>query len=260
MGRYLDKGGSGFAILLTDTLLRESDSEFKGKFYTLFNTDINYTLLTDKSKKLELENEKDISKVNFELNNAYYLRSYFDLSDKINSEFPLYHYSFRNGYLAWKDIVNKIEKHQNFIENTDIEIKKVYDRIFKEQTILTNTTNFITENAKQADYLILKDSLKTLPIDYRPQSGYFDKSVYQMAKSKPENFYKLLQDFPASKTHIYFAVYDDKELIKQLKQVDGYDVLKKEFVKEYRNNKTMIYKVIGTYAILGGLLTLLIIS
>jgi hypothetical protein len=264
MGKYFDKAsaGSGFTILLVDTLFKKNDSEFKGKFYTIFKTDKKYILLPgkNKNKKIEIENEHDTAKVNADLNNAYYLKSYLNLSHKINNKFPLYHYSFRNGYSAWNKLTNKTGNRQQFIENTDMEIKNVYDSIFEKQTILTNTTNFITENAKQTDYLILKDSLKTLPVDYRPKCGYFDESVYQMVKSNPENFYKLLQDFPANKEFIYFAVDKDKELMEQLKQVTGYGVLKKEFVKERKSTKTMIYKVFGIYAICGGLLTWLIIS
>ena len=78
--------------------------------------------------------------------------------------------------------------------------------------------------------------------------------------ANPEYFYKLLQDFPTSKTYIYSAVDHDKELVKQLKQVQGYDDLKKEFFKDYRYGKTMPYRILGTYAIIGGLLAWLIIA
>jgi hypothetical protein len=81
-----------------------------------------------------------------------------------------------------------------------------------------------------------------------------------MSKANQEYFFKLLQDFPTSKKFIYFAVDQDKELIKQLKQVQGYDDLKNEFFKENKSGKTMPYRVIGTYAIIGGLLTWLIIA
>ena len=216
--------------------------------------------LTVNGKKYETEPENDLNKVNSELNNAYCLKSYFDISDKLNKEFSLYHYTFRNGYYAWEKQPNKTISHDKFIEQIDKEIVIIYGSISSKQTSLTKTTNFITANVRQANYSILKDSISTLPIDYRPQSGYFDKSVYQMSKANPEYFYKLLQDFPTSKKFIYFAVDQDKELIKQLKQVQGYDDLKKEFFKEYKYGKTMPYRIIGTYAIIAGLLTWLIIA
>ncbi len=260
MGSYFDKAGSGSAIILIDTLILTKENEFKGKQYSLFKNETHFTLLTDNGKKYETERENDLNKVNSELNNAYCLKSYFDMSNKLNKEFPLYHYTFRYGYYAWEKQPNKTISHDKFIIQTNQEMVIIYDSISRKQTSLTKTTNFITTNVRQANYSILKDSMSTLPIDYRPQSGYFDKSVYQMVKANPEYFYKLLQDFPTCKEFIYFAVDQDKGLIKQLKQVQGYDDLKKEFFKEYKYGKTMNYRIIGTYAIIAGLLTWLIIA
>jgi hypothetical protein len=39
---------------------------------------------------LHTEQENNIKKVNTELNNAYCLKSYVDLSDKLNKEYPLF--------------------------------------------------------------------------------------------------------------------------------------------------------------------------
>jgi len=260
MGRYFDKAGSGSAIILTDTLILTKENEFQGKQYSLIKIETHYILLAENGKKYETEPENDLKKVNSELNNAYFLKSYFDLSDKLNNEFPLYHYTFRNGYYAWEKHLNKTISHNEFIEQTDKKIAIIYDSISRKQVEFTKTTTFITDNVSQANYTTLKDSISTLPIDYRPQSAYFDKSVYQISKANPENFYKLLQDFPTSKKFIYFAVDQDKELIKQLKQVQGYDDLKKEFFKDYKYGKTMPYRIFGTYAIIAGLLTWLIIA
>lgn len=259
MGKYFDKAGISPAILKTDTLVFTKQNEFKGKFYTLLKNETNYTLISDNGKKYKTEPESELN-VNTELNNAYCMKGYIDLSDKLNKEFPLNHYTFRNGYHAWEKQPDKSINHDLFIVQAEKEIGLIYDSISKKQNAFTNTTNFITDNAGYANYLILKDSISTLPIDYRPQSGYFDKSVYQMAKANSEYFYKLLQDFPSDKKFIYFAVDQDKELIKQLKQVQGYDDLKKEFFKEYKYGKTMPYRIIGTYAIVAGLLTWLIIA
>lgn len=259
MGRYFDKAGTGPAIIKTDTLVFTKENEFKGKVYTLLRNEKVYTLISNNGKKYQTDPENEL-KVNTELNNAYCLKSYFDLSDKLNKEFPLYHYTFRNGYYAWEKQPNKSIGHDKFIIQTEKEMEIIYDSISKKQNDFTIATNFITANAGQASYSILKDSISTLPIDYRPHSGYFDKSVYQMTKANPEYFYKLLQDFSTSKKYIYFAVDQDKKLVKQLKQVKGYDDLKNEFLKDYKFGKTMPYRIIGTYAIVAGLLTWLIIA
>ncbi len=259
MGRYFDKAGTGAAILKTDTLVFTKQNEFKGKFYTLLKNDTIYTLISDNGKKYQTKPENEL-KVDTELNNAYCLKSYFDLSDKLNNEFPLYHYTFRNGYSAWEKQPEKSNHHDKFVTQIEKEIGLIYDSISKKQNVFTNTTNFITTNVSEANYSILKDSISTLPIEYRSQSSYFDKSVYQMAKANPAYFYKLLQDFPTNKKFIYIAVTQDKELIKQLKEIQGYDGLKYAFFKDYNYGKSMPYRIIGTYAVFAGLLTWLIIA
>jgi hypothetical protein len=260
MGFYIDKAGSGPAVLLTDTLIKSNGVEYKGKNYALIKSGQNYILRNDTFKGLYTEQENNIKKINTELNNAYCLKSYVDLSDKLNKEYPLNNYTFRNGYYAWRDKTNKSINHNDFKFQTDKEIKSLYDSISTKQNAFTKTTNFITSNAGQIIYSTLRDSIRTLPIDWRPNSGYFDKVVYQMAKSNPAYFYKLLQDFPTSKSFIYNAVKQDKELVKQLKAVQGYDDLKKEFFKEYKFGKNMVYRVVGTYIIVAGLITWLIVA
>jgi len=261
MGRYYDNAGSGSAINLIDTLAFTDQNEYKGNHYSLIKNDTVYTLIFKNGTiKFETEPEIDIDKVNLELNNAYLLKSYFDLSDKLNEEFSLYHYTFRNGFSAWRKQPNKNISHKEFIEKIDKEIAVIYDSISKKQIEFAKTTNFIIENVNQVNYSILKDSISTLPIDFKPKSGYFDKSVYLMTKADAKYFYKLLQDFPTSKKFIYYAVEKDKELVKQLKQIQGYDDLKKEFLKDYNYNKLELFRSIGIYGIIAGLLTWLIIT
>lgn len=257
MGSYFDKAGSGPAILKTDTLTCTNTDECNGKFFTLLKRGPSYTLISDKGKKFKTEVEHD-SIVTTELNHAYCLKSYFDLSDQLNKEFTLYHYTFRNGYYAWEKHSNKSIRHDEFVVQINREISRIYDSISQMQTAFLNTTNFITAHAGQASYTILKDSISTLPLDHRPDNGYFDESVYQMAKANPEYFYKLLQDFPSHKVFLYFAVDHDKKLIKSLRQVEGYDDLKREFLKEYKTNRGMLYRTLGGYAVIIGLITWLI--
>lgn len=260
MGKYIDKGVSGFAVLKMDTLYKLSETYFKGKYYSLNKVDGNFILHTDKAEKLAMEIEPDLDKVNQELNNAYYLRGYFDLGEKLNNEFPLYHYTFRNGFYGWDKLEQRSYNHEDFMQFTDNEINVVYDSISKKQARLTKASSFIKENSAKLDYSQLRDSLRILPVDYRTESEYFGQSVYNIAKANPESFYKILEDFPSDKTKVYFAVEGDKELIRQLKAVEGYDSLKKEFIKEYKFDRSFTYRIIATYAIAGGLLTWLILS
>lgn len=258
MGRYFDKGGTTPVLLQTDTLNFTGANEYKGKFYSLVKGGANYTLKSTKGKKYETAPESKI-KINTELNHAYCLKSYIDLSLKLNEEFPLSHYTFRNGYSAWEKLSTKSIDPKEFIRQTNSEITLLYDSISKKQRAFTITLNYITNNVNQTNYTLLKDSLSTLPLTWRSQHGYFDKSVYQMSKAFPEYFYKLLQDFPSAKTFIYSAVNHDKYLVKQLKQVRGYDSLKKEFLNDYKSQKSMKFRGIAIYAIVIGSIVIAVV-
>lgn len=246
-------------IIKLDTLKINIENEFKGNTYSINKKNEDLILKIEHSKTLKTEIIKDKAAF-ITLNKAYYLKSYFDLIDSLDNKFPLNNYSYRNGFNAWNMLVNKSYDHNKFKQNTDREIQTISDSIFNIQTRLIQTTDFITSFVKKVNYSVLRDSIKALNINYSPQSGYFDKSVYQMAKTNPEHFYKLLQDFPKNKKLIYLAVEKDKELIKQLKQVQGYKYLKKEFLKNYRFGKSMLYRGIGMYALCVGLITWGIVS
>ncbi len=260
IGSYKDKGGSGPAIIRTDTLSKFAEHEWKGNLYTIGTEGDDLLLRSNKYKEFHLEKVTDTERVNRELNHAYYLSSYFEVCRRLNKEFPLNHYSFRDAFYIWDRLDTKHYPHYDFVAYTNKENSILYDTASERQTILTRTTNFIKQNAAKLNYAQLRDSLKSLPQVYRPQSAYFHESVYAIVKANPENFYKILQDFPANKTIIYFAIDDDKELIKQIRNVNGYDRLKKEFVKDYNLGRSMPYRVFGMYALVGGLVVLLLVN
>lgn len=201
-----------------------------------------------------------MSKVNVDLNNAYYIKSYYDLSTRLDKEFPLFHFSFYSGYGAWDRLKEKGLDHESFMLLTNSDIRSVYDSIAKDETRHTNTTNFIKENAGSVGNSQLRDSLRTLPVTYCPNSCYFIRSVYAMAKADPVVFYQILEDNPSNKTIVHYAVSDDKELIKRLSAVDGYNSLRREFIKDRRYDRSIPYRVFGAYAVIAGLITWLIIS
>lgn len=260
MGWYIDKAGSGPAVTLIDTLFKGNSLEFKGKYYLLQIDQGRLTQQGHKKWRQQVVQENNIVSIYTELNHAYCLKSFFDLSDRLNKEYPLYHYTFRNGYYAWANRPDKGSMPDQFITQTNKEIQFLYDSISSEQNRFTQTTEFILRNVNQSNYSIIKDSLKKLPIRYSSQFGYFNKSVYEVVKSNPVYFYRLLQDFPNDRKYIWLAVDSDRKLIKQLKRIDGYDELKKEFVKDYNFNKSMGYKIIGTYTVVAALITWLIIA
>lgn len=260
MGVRNSKFGQDPRIVSIDTLLRKTDIAFNGSSYTLTITDNNRALLRSNDKKMKAEIIADKRLAYMKLNEAYFLQSYFDMSRNINNKFPLNHHSFGNGYGVWNSLQQKDYDHDEFKVNTNITIRKLQDSIFEKQNKFTNTTNYIIKNAIELNYSLLKDSLKTLPIEYRSISWYFGESVYQLCKANPENYYKILEDLPGARTTVYYAVDLDKEIVEQIKHVDGHDKLKKEFIKEYKEGKNFKYKVFLPYLIMGGLIAWLIIA
>jgi hypothetical protein len=119
---------------------------------------------------------------------------------------------------------------------------------------------FLIDNINNLNYSTIKDSLTDLPKEYRSGSWYFGNSVYEISKQKPDYFYRIAEDFPENQNIIFAAVSDDKQLVGELKNVQGYDNLKNEFIKDYNFGKSMNYKIIGVYVVLVGLLTWLIVS
>ena len=257
---YWDRAGTGPGIVLTDTLLKVPGNQFKGSHYTLIDQSGSFILLTNENTQLTLVNEPDIARVNKELNKAFILKSYVQLSEKLNTEFPLHHFSFRNGYRAWENHTGQDIPNGEFIKRTNQETAFVYDSISKMQHRFVSTLMFVKENCRTADYGILKDSLKTLPAEYSSQSAYFSTSVYEIVNAHPANYYRLVTDFPTAQPIIYSAVSSDKNLVRLLKDVEGFDTQKKEFKKQYNSDKSMLYKIAALYAAVGGLLTWLIVA
>jgi hypothetical protein len=261
MGTYMHKGGSGKSITLTDTLLPLNLNEYKGKVYTLIRKDTSYTLSRDNgSSRYKAETEYDIKKVNRDLNNAYFLESHFKLCDRLATEFPLHHYSYVNAYWVWNDLRGKSMDHEKFMKRTDTIVTATYDSISRQQIAFTRTMNFILDHASSASYSTLKDSISTLPITWRVNDGYFDKAANHLSKTNPEYFYKLLQDFPQNKDLVYSSVSLDPQLVNQLKNVQGYDSEKKEFIKDRNYSKRMPYQIAGMYLLVAGVLTWLIVA
>lgn len=262
MGRYLDKGGSGYAIDHTDTLSRQPTGNYLGKTTQIEKENNNYYLLTNlkKTKKFFIDAVKNISTVNIHLNNAYFLGSYFKLAEAINIKYPLQHQSFRNGFSAWDDLSNKEADVKLFRVFTDERLKKMKDSITHLQDGFTALANYIIRDGKTLQYQVLKDSLLKLPATFSGSGSYYGSVVSAIAKQNPAYFFRLAEDFPENRSLIFSAVPNDSELINGLKTVEGYDEIKKQFFKDRKFNKTIFYRIVGTYAVIAGVVALLIVS
>ena len=120
-------------------------------------------------------------------------------------------------------------------------------------------TNYLVQNIKTLDYKTLSDSLVKIPTEFGNQGSYYITITNEIAKVNPDYFFRLCEDFPQNKTIIFTSV-ENTEVISGLKAVEGHDQIKKEFFRDRRFGKTIPYKIIGLYAVIGGLLTWLIVS
>jgi hypothetical protein len=262
MGTYLDVGGNGYSLTLTDTLIKQSNDEYIGKTTKIVRKNNRFYLTTEptKLKQFSLDTINDKSAVFQNLNNAFYLDTYFKMTDELNKKYPLNHYPFRNGFYSWKELKNKEVDPLRFRILATSSISKLKDSVSQLQDNYLALTNYLIVNLRSLEYQSLSDSLKKLQKEYRPYSWYFGSVVKETAKQKQEYFFRIAEDFPDQEALIFSAVEDDNKIVDNLREIEGHDATKKKFLKERRFNKTILYRVIGTYAILGGLVTWAILN
>lgn len=262
MGSYFDKAGTGYSIRKTDTLIKQPDGTYLGKTTKIIRDNNKFYLVTEnkKTKKFNIDTVKTLSVVNNNLNNAYYLDNYFKISDELNKSYPLNHHTFRNGFYTWKELQNKEIDYLQFREFANKWLKEKKDSIIILQDSHVAQTNYIIQNIKTFDYKTLRDSLTKLPAEYRNLSWYYGTVINEVAKQRPDYFFRLAEDFPNNRSIIFIAVEDNKEVIQGLRDVQGHNEIKEEFFKDRRFGKTMPYRILGIYAVIVGLLTWLIVS
>ena len=262
MGSYLDKAGSGYSIRSTDTLIQQSDGVYIGKNTKVFSENKNLYLETKnkKIKKFMVGPPADLTMVYTNLNNAYYLDNFFSMCDELNKTYTLNNYSFRNGFSFCRELQNKELDHLQFRIFANNRLKDIKDSISSVQNQYVALTNNLIQNIKTIDYTLLKDSLTRLPADFRGTSWYFGTVINEISKHRPDFFFRLAEDLPNNRSVIFMAVEDEKQVLQALRAVENHNEIKKEFFKDRKFGKTMLYKIIGTYAIVIGLITLLIVS
>jgi len=262
VGKYLDKAGMGYSIKKTDTLARQADGSYSGNALKIIRENNRLYLVREdrKGRKFRIDTVPSSTVFHTNVNNAYYLDSYFRMSRDLNNAYPLFHHSFRDGFRTWKELPDKELDYLQFMEFAHNHISNIRDSISKLQVSRTALTNYIIKNISTLEYNTLKDSLAKLPPEYAGQSRYYSEVINAAAVKRPEYFFRLAEDFPANRSLIFSSVENNKEVFGRMKTVEGHDEIKKEFFKERKFEKSMPYLVIGAYAALGGLITLLIVS
>lgn len=233
MGGYLDKAGEGYSLRSTDTLFRQTDGTYTGNNIQIATESNKLYLVTEskKTKKFLLETVESLNAANHNLNNAYYLDHYFKMSDELNKMYPLNHHSFRNGFYAWEALPNKDIDYLQFRDFANKRLKEIQDSISKIQDSYVALSNYIIQNIKTLHYDVLRDSLTKLPAEYKSLSWYYGTVINEVARQRPEYFFKLAEDFPANRHLIFFAPENNKDVIAGLRAVEGHDEIKKAFFK-----------------------------
>jgi hypothetical protein len=266
LGKWMDNAGEGYGIIFSDTIIKQTDSSnllFQGKKTQLQRINGKLYLienLNKKPKRIEVDTVGNTDLLNSKLNNAYWWDNFFRLSNEINSEFALYHYSFRNGFRLWQSFNNKLNPYTNFKTFTDRKIKLLRDSISIIQNYYTELTNNLISNISTIDYPLLKESLSKLPVDYKPESWYFGTVINAVCNTRPELFFKLAEDMSGQKDKIFRIVEYDKGTIKRLKEADTNSPLKAEFFKWKRDDKLLTVKMMTIPTALCGLLIYLLIK
>jgi hypothetical protein len=181
---------------------------------------IVFEVQNKKASKYQLDASTNTAAVNTNLNNAYFLDHFIALSDELNKAYPLNNYSFRAGFSRWNSLDNKEAPHAEFKNYADARLKEMRDSISQEQDKYVSVTNSLVQNIETIEYGSLKDSLDKLPSASSPNSKYFSAVINEVAKRRPDYFFRLAEDFPDKRSAIFNSVENNKQVIAGLKAVE----------------------------------------
>lgn len=244
-GKYLDKAGTGPSLLFADTLTPQqhnNEMQYVGKQVQLTQNKQPWQLyFTDgkRNKTVALHPIADTNLVNGTLNNAYWLDHFVTMSKAINNAFPLYHYSFREGFGRWKLLDNKNMHPPHFRLYADGIINGIQDSVVNIQTRYATTTHYLMGHLVTMDYTALKDSMLKLPDNLYKEGRYFTQVANALAINRPEQYFQLAQDMPAQQSIIFDAVYE-KDLVKKLKAYPTHSPAKKAFIKRKKSDRNSL--------------------
>jgi|GEM_PF-3429830 len=230
MGSYLDKAGSGFSIISVDTLLQQTNDVFANdKVQMRKQGDVYEVTLQEKQFNLKTA---DAEKVKTDINNGYYLKNYFAMADELNKEYQMQDYSFRIGFWSWPHIAEerKSQDIDQFSAFTDALLQQIRDSVGRQHTAYENITGTLLEKMSTIDYNALLDGLKQLPAEWAGSSLYFSTVIHEVSAKRPEFFFRLAQDLPASqRSLIFYSASTKREVKDKLREVEADPAIKKAF-------------------------------
>jgi hypothetical protein len=253
LGRWIDKGGSGYSIIYTDSITKQpetSDFLFAGDKATIQQADNKLYLVAQGRKsgrKMEIDTITDPGSVNTRINNAYWWSNFFRLCGDIDSVFRMYHYSFRTGFVLWNSFDNKEIYYKDFKVYADNKLKMIRDSIVAVQTPYLLLTDELIANMATIGYDSLKEKLVKLTTGDMHGTVYFGSVVNSVCNNRPELFFKLAEDMQDKKTMLFDAV-SDRKTIKKLTALPSDSPAKKEFLKAKKKDRAFTAKMIGNAA------------
>jgi hypothetical protein len=262
MGYYYDKAGMGYAIADVRTLQKQPDSSYNdGHFRIAHENDGLYLVrMFGKNKKFRLNTARDTNLVNNRLNNACYLGGYFMMCRKLSQRYPLSSLNYSEAYFTWRALPEN-EKNMHYMEFSVLAGKRFKERsdsISAEQDNYVRLTNYLIGNIRSLDYATLKDSLILLPARQAGQSKYYSTVIDTVALQQPEYFFRLAEDLPQHRSLIFSSGGRNKRVFSSLLRVEGYDEIKRDFIKARRSEKAFAIYAVGMsvfgYAIIAGLI------
>jgi hypothetical protein len=253
----------GQTIANADTLQKQPDSSYSGRYFRIIREkDRQYLLpMTGKKKKLQLNAASDTNLVNNRLNNAWHLDSYFMMCKRLDKRYPLNYLDRRVAYTTWFKLPED-EKNMPYLQFrvlADKRIKEMGDSISAIQEQYVRLTNDILENFSSWDYAALKNNLAQLPAVYMYPSRYYGTVIDTVILRRPEYFFRLAEDLPQHRSVIFYYGTDNRHTFSELMRVEGHDEAKRGLLKARRDERLSAYYAIGSTLVSVGLVTLLAI-
>ncbi|MBN2682261.1 MAG: hypothetical protein JXR58_07115 [Bacteroidales bacterium] len=268
---YYSKAGRYYVATYIDTLAKSEDNNEilfignKSKIQ-LINKEPNIVImenLQESIKSLKLDTVNDTTYAFIDLNNGIWWSFFLEMCKEINTSFPLYDFSFYDGFGYWASFNNKNENYQSFQAIANNKATYIKDSLTVLNTPLVEITNELLFKIDTIKYDELKVKLMKLPMEYKSESWYFGTVLNALCNSRPEYFYKLVEDIPEKKEMLFGMADLDKSTRKKLKKVETNSPMQKEFIK-YRRGETMfaiwgttIYTA-GMIAFWGGIIYLIV--
>jgi|GEM_PF-6958731 len=244
------------SIIFADTLLQQPDTSgyvYAGKHTRLQKEgDKLFLILPGGARRqffrLEIDTLKNGQWANRNINKGYWYNRFSEIHDPYKTTLP---WSYRDIYKAlysWDSFSNTHIYYKDFQTFADNRLIQIRDSVVAEATKRTRFTRSVIDSLATLPMEELKD--KFLQLYEYENKDYFEAAAKAVCAHNPEIYLKLAQELPALKKPLFWAVYDEKETVKNLKKQSANSPVTKEFLRrrtaaKIGNVTAVIYGVTG---------------